>query len=125
MRRILLLAAISGFLTIAIGAFAAHALRAVLDVQQLGWIDTGVRAQGWHTLVLLAVAILVALRPSRLLHAAAAAFVLGIVFFSGGLYGLALAGHGTLAVLIPVGGVCLLAGWLLLIVYAVRLPRGG
>ena len=125
MRRVLLLAAISGFLTVAIGAFAAHGLRAVLDARQLGWIDTGLRGQGWHTLVLLAIAILMASKPSPLLHTAAAAFALGILLFSGGLYALALVGPGTWTVVTPVGGVSLLAGWLLLIVYALRLPRGG
>ena len=96
MRRVLLLAAISGFLTVAIGAFAAHGLRAVLDARQLGWIDTGLRGQGWHTLVLLAIAILMASKPSPLLHTAAAAFALGILLFSGGLYALALVAHAAL-----------------------------
>jgi uncharacterized membrane protein YgdD (TMEM256/DUF423 family) len=125
MRRVLLLAAISGFLTVAIGAFAAHGMRNVLDARQLGWIDTGLRYQAWHSLALLAVAILLALKPSRLLAAAAGAFALGILLFSGGLYALALIGSGFWAVVTPVGGVSLLVGWLLLIVYALRLPRGG
>lgn len=88
----------------------------------MSWIDMGVRAQGWHTLALLAVAILTAVKPSRLLPAAAIAFAIGVLLFSGGLYGLALAGHGPFAWVTPVGGVCLMIGWILLIVYAVRLP---
>ncbi len=123
MRPILILAAISGFLTVAIGAFATHGLRPILTSQEMGWIETGVRAQGWHTLALLAVAILMAVKPSRLLSAAAVAFAIGVLLFSGGLYGLALIGRGALAVATPIGGGCLLVGWMLLIVYAARLPR--
>ena len=122
-RPILVLAAIIGFLTVAIGAFATHGLRPVLTDQEMGWIDMGLRAQGWHALALLAVAIIAAVKPSRLLPAAAIAFAIGIVLFSGGLYGLALIGRGPLAMVTPVGGVCLLMGWALLIVYAVRLSR--
>lgn len=122
-RAILLLAAILGFLTVAIGAFAAHGLRPVLTAQQMSWVETGVSMQAWHALTLLAVAILTAVKPSRLLQAAAVAFGLGVLLFSGGLYGLALVGHGALALATPVGGVGLLIGWTLLIVYAVRLPR--
>lgn len=118
MRIILLLAALCGFLTVGIGAFAAHGLRSFLDVQQLAWVETGVRYQGLHSVVLLAVAILASLRPARLLIGIAAAFVLGIALFSGGLYGLALTGARAFALATPFGGSLFLLGWLLLGIYA-------
>lgn len=121
MRLILLLAALCGFLTVGIGAFATHGLRGMLDGQQLAWVDTGVRYQGLHSLALLAVAILAGIRPARLLPGVAAAFVLGIVLFSGGLYGLALTGARAFALATPFGGGLFLLGWMLLGVYAWRL----
>lgn len=121
MRPILLLAALCGFLTVAIGAFATHGLRDVLDAQQSAWMETGVRYQGLHSLALLAVAILAGMRPARLLMGIAAAFVLGIALFSGGLYGLALTGASAFALATPLGGSFFLLGWLLLGIYAWRL----
>jgi uncharacterized membrane protein YgdD (TMEM256/DUF423 family) len=121
MRLILLLAALCGFLTVAIGAFAAHGLRDVLGPQQLAWMETGVRYQGLHSLALLAVAILAGMRPARLLMLIAAAFVLGIALFSGGLYGLALTGLRTFALATPLGGGFFLLGWFLLGVYGWKL----
>jgi uncharacterized membrane protein YgdD (TMEM256/DUF423 family) len=118
MRLILLLAALCGFLTVGIGAFAAHGLRGLLDGRQLAWLETGVLYQGLHSLALFAVAILAGFRPARLLIGIAAAFVLGIALFSGGLYGLALTGARAFALATPFGGSLLLLGWLLLGVYA-------
>jgi uncharacterized membrane protein YgdD (TMEM256/DUF423 family) len=121
MRPILLLAALCGFLTVAIGAFAAHGLRGALDAQQLSWVETGVRYQALHSLALLAVAILAGIRPARLLMGIAAAFVAGIALFSGGLYGLALTGARAFALMTPLGGGLFLLGWLLLGLYAWKL----
>lgn len=123
MRHILALTALCGFLTVAIGAFAAHGLRGMLDEQHLAWVETGVRYQGLHSLALLGLAILAAIRPARLLNGAAAAFVLGIVLFSGSLYGLALTDARAFAMATPFGGSLFLLGWLLLGVYAWNLPK--
>lgn len=123
MPKILSLAAIGGFLTIAIGAFAAHGLGDMLDARQLGWIDTGVRYQAWHSLALFGVAILAGLRPARMLDLVAAAFALGIVVFSGSLYGLALTGQRSFAMATPFGGMLFLVGWTLLAFYAWTLGR--
>jgi uncharacterized membrane protein YgdD (TMEM256/DUF423 family) len=123
MSRILLIAAVSGFLTVAIGAFAAHGLRDALDAQQMAWVETGVRYQAWHSLALLALAVLAALRPGRLLFASAGAFTIGILLFSGSLYALALSGERAVALVTPFGGALFLIGWVLLAVYAWRLRR--
>jgi uncharacterized membrane protein YgdD (TMEM256/DUF423 family) len=124
MSRILLIAAVSGFLTVAIGAFAAHGLREALDAQQMAWVETGVHYQAWHSLALLAIAVLAGFRPGRLLFASAAAFAFGILLFSGSLYVLALSGDRMAAIVTPFGGASFLSGWVLLALYAWRqLPR--
>ena len=123
MKYTVLAAAISGFLTVSVGAFAAHGLRDFLDIQELGWVETGVRYQAWHTLGLLGVAALMAVRPARLLSMVAGAFALGILFFSGSLYGLALSGSRAFALITPFGGGFFLVGWAFLGIYAWRLWR--
>lgn len=120
---ILLIAAIDGLLTVALGAFAAHALRDSVSIPQADWFETGVRYQAWHCLALLVVAVLMAVRPARLLYGVTAAFVLGSVIFSGSLYGLALSGERAFAMATPFGGGFLLLGWALLAVYAVKSKR--
>lgn len=121
MRATLLAAAISGFLSVTMGAFAAHGLRDFLGAQELGWVETAVRYQTYHTLALVGVAALMALRPARLLPVTASAFALGIVLFSGSLYGLAFTGVRNFALITPFGGGFFLVGWVFLGVYAWRL----
>lgn len=123
MHRTLMAATIGGFLAVAIGAFATHGLQDSLDRQALAWIDTGVRYQAWHSLALLAVAALMAVRPDRALSVAAGAFVLGMVMFSGSLYGMALSGLRNFALITPFGGGFFLVGWAFLGLYAWRLRR--
>lgn len=110
-RRFASLGALAGLLTVALGAFGAHALREHLTDEALGWWQTAVLYQGWHALALLAVASLSARGPSRALAWAGWSFAAGIVLFSGSLYALALTGQRGLGLLTPVGGLGLLAGW--------------
>lgn len=120
MKPVLLLGALSGGFAVAMGAFAAHGLRDLLGTQALAWVETGVRYQAWHSLALVAVAILASRRPNRILALSAAAFFGGILLFSGSLYAMALSGARWLGVVTPVGGVFLLLGWALLAIYAWR-----
>lgn len=54
----LFLAALSGFLCVSIGAFAAHGLSKILEPKELAWIETGVKYQMFHTIAILAIGIL-------------------------------------------------------------------
>jgi uncharacterized membrane protein YgdD (TMEM256/DUF423 family) len=123
MGRWLAAAAVNGLMAIAMGAFAVHGLRSILDADALGWIDTGSRYQMWHALVLLGVALLLgraqAGRDRRLLQTIAWAFLLGTALFAGSLYLLALTHVQAFAWLTPIGGVTLMAGWLGLVVLGV------
>lgn len=113
-RSFLLLAALFGFLGVALGAFAAHGLRGQLGAEQLAVFQTGVHYQQWHALALLGLGLLLARAPSRLLAASGLLFALGILLFSGSLYALALSGIRALGAITPLGGLCFLGGWLLL-----------
>tara|TARA_B100001245_G_C22796355_1_gene383956 strand:- start:445 stop:819 length:375 start_codon:yes stop_codon:yes gene_type:complete len=112
---LLLLASLSGFTGVALGAFAAHGLRGKLSENMLNVFQTGVSYQLWHTMALIGVAVLLLRSPdSTLLKATGVLFALGIVLFSGSLYLLTLSGIGKLGMITPLGGVLWLVAWLCL-----------
>lgn len=113
-------ASVFGLTAVAAGAFGAHALKGRLDPAALAAFDVGVRYQMYHALALLAVAGVMTVRPSRTVTAAGICWVVGILLFSGSLYGLTLLGWRWLGPVTPLGGVSLMAGWLLLAVGALR-----
>jgi uncharacterized membrane protein YgdD (TMEM256/DUF423 family) len=115
--------AAAGFVAVALGAFAAHGLKARLDPQALGWIETGVRYQMWHALAMLAGAGLIAAQPGKGLTVAVGAWAVGIVLFSGSLYLLALTGARAVAFVTPFGGVAFLAGWAAALWYGIAALR--
>lgn len=103
-----------GGLAVALGAFAAHAMKATYDATALTTFETGVRYQMYHALALLACGAMQ--RTGLRTGAAATCFVLGTVLFSGSLYGLTLLQQRWLGAVTPVGGVLFLVGWPLLLV---------
>lgn len=121
MRVWLALAALNGFIAVALGAIGSHALRGNLNPERLGWIETGLRYHMFHALALLGVACLFALEGGREpwpLRIAAGCFLGGIVLFSFGLYLMGLADLRSLGPTVPTGGMLFLAGWVALMVYA-------
>ena len=111
----LFIAALSGFLCVMIGAFAAHGLSKVLEPKELAWIETGVKYQMFHTLAIMGIGIAQLCRESlvanKMANVAAGSWVLGVLLFSGSLYALA---HGVGQFLVwvtPVGGTLFLIGW--------------
>jgi uncharacterized membrane protein YgdD (TMEM256/DUF423 family) len=118
-RTFLLVAAVSGFLGVTLGAFGAHGLRSRLSPEMMAAFETGVRYQMYHVLALLLVAAAIAhVGSARLLSIAGWLFVAGILIFSGSLYALALTGTGMFGAITPVGGLALLAGWACLAFFA-------
>ena len=108
------LGAVSGFISVAAGAFGAHALRGRLTPEYLGVFETAARYQMYHALALLAVAWTITRGSGSTAQWAGWLFVIGTVLFSGSLYGLALTGIRWLGAITPLGGVAFLAGWLCL-----------
>jgi len=106
-------------LGVALGAFGAHGLRRYVPPDRLNVFETGVRYQLIHAVALLVVAVLAERVP--LAGYAGLSYALGIVLFSFSLYALALTGARWLAVLTPLGGLCFLAGHLLLLIGFLRL----
>lgn len=120
LRGFLLLAAFFGFTGVALGAFAAHGLKARLSSEYLAVFQTGVNYQLIHALALLAIALLAQHLPGRLTLFAGSLFTLGILLFSGSLYLLTLSGL-KVGIVTPIGGLAFLGGWLCLGLAAWRL----
>lgn len=115
------LGAISGLIGVAAGAFGAHALRGTLPPDLLQAFETGSRYQIAHALALILTALALERTPRAPVATAGWLFLVGQILFSGSLYALALTGTRLWGAVTPLGGICLMAGWLML---AIGLARG-
>lgn len=118
-QRWLALVAVSGFLVVALGAFAAHGLKPFLDERAQEWFKLATTYQMWHTLALLGLAT-TWIEKNKGFRFAAWSWLAGTLLFSGSLYLMAITGDTRLAIITPLGGVALLLGWLGLLVGALR-----
>ncbi len=110
-RQTLLIASLSGIVAVSLGAFGAHALKPLL--MENGRLDTyelAVRYHFYHTLALLAVGILMDRNPKYLDWSVVFIFT-GMLLFCGSLYCLAIFNATSVALITPVGGVFMIAGW--------------
>ena len=124
----LAMGAFLGFASVGLGAFGAHGLKTSLrngalapDEQERrleNW-ETAARYQMYHALALVCVGTIAAGRPRRVFDVAAVSFCCGVTVFSGCLYAYVLTGSKAWAMIVPVGGVLLLVGWLALLVGSV------
>ncbi|MEN8443535.1 MAG: DUF423 domain-containing protein [Cyanobacteria bacterium J06555_13] len=114
-RLFLLIASILGGLSVAGGAFGAHALKGTLSESALSSFETGIRYQMFHAIALLLVAILMGQYPeAKGLATVGWCFIAGVILFSGSLYGLTLGGIKAFGPVTPLGGLALILGWGLL-----------
>nr|WP_225314300.1 DUF423 domain-containing protein [Marinobacter halotolerans] len=99
------------------GAFGAHGLRGVVSARGLEVFQTAVTYQMYHSLGLILLALLSGAGLSvRLLSVGAGFFAAGIVLFSGSLYLLVLTPMSWPGPVTPIGGVCFMVGWVLMVV---------
>lgn len=121
------LAALNLALAVMTGAFGAHALKARLSAEQLGWWHTAVQYHFHHALGLLALGVLLRLSPTLAaplptgVATSALWLQIGIVIFSGSLYAMALGAPRGFGAITPIGGLAFIIGWLWL---AWSLARG-
>ncbi|WP_290697351.1 DUF423 domain-containing protein [Amphritea sp.] len=111
-RLIIICSALSGFISVAFGAFGAHLLKEQLSSRLYEVLQTGIQYQMFHTLALLGVGLLMLRQPIKGLSLTAVLFLAGIIFFSGSLYAMALSGQHWLGAVTPIGGLLFLAGWM-------------
>ncbi len=114
-----LVSVFSGVLAVILGAFGAHSLKPLLTPEQMGTFQTASFYHFTHTIVLLIMAFTMRSYIHPYLRWAAIFIFMGIVFFSGSLYLLAcreilqMPPWGSLGLITPVGGLLLIAGWVL------------
>ncbi len=123
MKFFLIAGAVNGLLAVAFGAFGAHLLEGRVADKYLDTWQTAVQYQMFHSIGLIAVAILMSsalIGPLSSLSWAGYLMLAGIVIFSGSLYVLSLTGISVLGAITPIGGVAFIAGWVMLIVAAAK-----
>jgi len=114
----LLFASILGGLAVVFGAFGAHALKKLLNDDQLKSFETGVKYQMYHAIVLLIIGLNFSIE-STLEKYMVYSFMIGIILFSFSIYGLVISSAFNkklkfLGPITPLGGLLLVLGWFLL-----------
>lgn len=114
----IVVAALSGAVSVMAGAFGAHGIDAstAAGARAREWLQTGSHYEIAHALAILAVAALTrrAGLKEGLAMAAQVLFLAGSVLFPGALYALALGGPRWLGAVAPLGGLAFILGWLAL-----------
>lgn len=121
---VLVVAGIYGILSVILGAFGAHAFKEILSPEKLVSFETGVRYQMYHAIILLIIGLTLSF-SSPLERWAAICFIIGVIFFSFSIYFLTFAEHWNLNLrflgpITPIGGLLLIAGWGLLIIFFIK-----
>ncbi|OYU69652.1 MAG: hypothetical protein CFE28_06345 [Alphaproteobacteria bacterium PA2] len=109
-RQWMMIAALSGFLAVAVGAFATHGVK---DPAAKEWLKTGAQYEFMHTMATFAAAAFMQMGGRRA-RFAPALFLPGTLLFSGSLYAMAFGAPRWLGMITPIGGLMFLAGWLVL-----------
>lgn len=123
-KKILITAAVLGIISIILGAFGAHALKALISTEMQQTFETGVRYQMYHALFLLFVGTtsLISEKSKKIIYYLV---ITGVVFFSGSIYGLAtnsLTGFDfkIIGFVTPIGGLCFIISWMVLIMNLIK-----
>tara|TARA_R110001583_G_scaffold82774_1_gene219273 strand:- start:3600 stop:3986 length:387 start_codon:yes stop_codon:yes gene_type:complete len=114
----LLFASFLGGLAVVFGAFGAHALKQLLNEEQLKSFETGVKYQMYHAIVLLLIGFNFSLETSSEKFMVYS-FCAGIILFSFSIYALVISSAKNkklrfLGPITPLGGLLLVCGWALL-----------
>lgn len=125
-RALLITACAAGGLAVILGAFGAHGLKGKLSAESLVSFETGVRYQFLHALAIFAAVWLADRSGLSLPLMAGALFGAGMVLFSGSIYLLAtrtllgIESWRWLGPITPLGGLCFIAGWVMLLVATLK-----
>jgi len=115
-------------LAVALGAFGAHGLKKIVPAETIGTFETGVRYQFYHCFAVIVVGILFEKFTGSWMSYAGYAFLAGMLLFSGSLYLLTIlkatntVGLNGIGIITPIGGLCLIAGWIFMLIAFIRSP---
>lgn len=113
MRIFLIIGAVFGFLSVALGAFGAHLLEGNLSDAKLKTWEKAVNYQMFHTVPIIIAGFLLTKTQLSSLVWAGWLFIIGTVLFAGSLYLYSTTGARFLAMITPFGGVTFLVAWVL------------
>lgn len=123
MRSPIVIGAFFALTAVMAGAFGAHGLRNLVSERSLDVFQTAVTYQMYHAIALVLITLLSGFGLSRrLLGFAAGFFLAGILLFSGSLYTLVLTDIRWVGPITPLGGLCFMIGWALLLTAGARRP---
>ncbi|WP_133756634.1 DUF423 domain-containing protein [Gelidibacter sediminis] len=119
-RTILITAAVLGIITIGLGAFGAHGLKQLISLEAQQTFETGVRYQMYHALFLLFLGT-TGIIQEKIKKVIYYLVVIGILFFSGSIYGLATMeitaiNFKSIGFITPIGGLLLICAWILVLI---------
>lgn len=118
-RIFVVLGALSGAASVALGAAGAHMLAGLPEVTA-GWFRTALQYQQFHALGLVLAGLVAERAGNRWVLAAGLLMLTGTLLFSGNLYLRALADFHALHAVTPFGGGAFILGWLALAVGAMK-----
>ncbi|MFK7823365.1 MAG: DUF423 domain-containing protein [Oligoflexales bacterium] len=111
---LVLMSSLFGALAVAFGAFGAHGLKGRVSEADLQIYDLAVRYQMYHALALLGLGLVASKLDHPALNISGICFCVGIFLFSGSLYTIVASGIRWFGAITPIGGLALIAGWLIL-----------
>ena len=95
------------------GAFGAHALKTRISLEDLNIFETAVRYQMYHALGILLLGVTSFFLTEKLVSTPAYFLIFGVIVFSGSLFLLVFTNLRWFGAITPIGGLCLIIGWLL------------
>ena len=114
MRILFIIGSLFAALSVLLGAFGAHGLKNRLSMEDLAIFETAVRYQMYHALGILLMGVASFYLSEKLVSIPAYFLILGIIIFSGSLFLLVFTNLRWFGAITPIGGLCLIIGWLLL-----------
>jgi uncharacterized membrane protein YgdD (TMEM256/DUF423 family) len=119
-KKLFSISALLGFLSVALGAFGAHALKNIFSPEVLSIYQTGVNYQIYHSLASLFSCLAFRLTGESYFKYASIIYIFGILLFSGSLYLITFTGIKKFGLITPAGGVLFLLGWILIFLGGLR-----
>ena len=118
MNKNLSITALLGITAIVLGAFATHSLKENLTTEAMSSLETGIRYQMYHVIVLLFVNTFSGF-TENFKNKVSLLFFFGILFFSGSIYAIYLLGvdASNIWFVTPLGGLLFIVGWLVLFLH--------
>tara|TARA_B100001094_G_scaffold283954_1_gene297060 strand:- start:24 stop:392 length:369 start_codon:yes stop_codon:yes gene_type:complete len=113
MKSLLIIGSVFAALSVLLGAFGAHGLKNRLSIEDLAIFETAVRYQMYHALGILLMGLASFYLTEKLVSTPAYFLILGIIVFSGSLFLLVFTNLRWFGAITPIGGLCLIIGWLL------------